>query len=142
MTNLEKFREVFGDVMGDVQCTKDWAEAEYKGPARPTTQDRFIHWLEDHKNKLKWKSETLGGELAVYISHYDGTPIIRVSSFDNAVTTEHGRATYIRYDGLTGYKSFDEVKEIIEREIKKKDKTYFDDLFDNVFNPYGGKSKR
>lgn len=137
MTNLEKFREVFGDVMGDVQATKDWAEAEYKGPAHPTEYDRFIHWLGDHKNKLKWKTETLGEEAAIYIHHYDGTPIIRVSS------EFWGKTVYIRYDGLTGYKSLDEVKEIIEREIKEEEKTYFDDLFGgNMFNMYGGKSKR
>ena len=140
MTNIEKFREIFGDVMGDVQCTKEWAEAEYNGPVTPTLQDRFIHWLEDRKNKLKWKSETVGGETALYISHYDGTPIIRVSSFDNKVMTERGPVTYIRYSGLTGYKTFGEVKEIIETEIKKKEKTYFDDLFSGMFKPpYGGR---
>ena len=143
MTNLEKFKEVFGDTMGNVKVTEKWAKAEYKGPANPTERDKFINWLDRKGSVIEYtKAEHhkgLEGD-GIYINHSNGEPIIRVSDFRKDYT---GKVfVYVRWNGLTGYKQIDDVKDIIDSAIYKNANKAFEEVFGQSFDffaPRGGK---
>lgn len=129
MTNLEKFKEVFGDTMGNVKVTDKWANAEYKGPANPTERDRFINWLDRKGSLIEYtKAEYhkgLDGD-GIYICHRGGEPLIRVSDFNR-------KEVYIRWNGLTGWKTIDEVKKIIDNAIAEDHNRNFNKMFEEMF---------
>ncbi len=131
MTNGEKFREIFGDTNGCVMATEDWDKAEYRGPVHLTQREKFIKWLDKEPGVTYRLAENDG----VYVhSVVNNEPIIRVSDFDR----ECGRV-YIRWDGLTGYKSIDVVKEIIKKAERgaKGDPFGVDSLYESIFGKSG-----
>ena len=129
MTNLEKFKEVFGDTGNDVKAAPSWLAKEYSGPVKRTEMDKFIDWLESipcvryevkHSNK------------SIYIYDLNKNPIIRVSDF-NSVT----ESAYVRYEGLYGEMPVTKIKEIISKASSKSNP--FANIFDDIWKQGGGR---
>ena len=129
MTNLEKFKEVFGDTGTDVKASPSWLGKEYNGPVKKTEMDKFIDWLitipyvRYEVKDADLHSPVGSSDKAIYIYDLDKNPIIRVSDF-NSVT----ESAYVRYEGLAGDMPVSKIKEIISKAASKCDP------FANIFN--------
>lgn len=131
MTNLEKFKEVFGDTGENVKAAPSWLGKEYEGPVTRTEKDKFIEWL----NTLHFVKYELAKNNCIYITDRKGNAIMRVSDLDNPTVIDGKKCAYIRWDGLTGYKAIDDIKEIITRhESEAFDGVFsFDSLYNEIF---------
>ena len=129
MTNLEKFKEVFGDTGDNVKAKPSWLDKEYNGPVTRTEMDKFIDWLETipyvrYEVKHAGFDTHIGSsDKSVYIYDLDKNPIIRVSNFDSSRDD-----AYVRYEGLCGKMPVSKIKEIISKATSKCDP------FANIFN--------
>lgn len=127
MTNLEKFKEVFGDTGAEVKAAPSWLGKEYNGPVKKTEREKFIDWLITIPYvRYEVKGEYLDSPTGVsnkkiYIYDLDKNPIIRVSDFNT-------ESAYVRYEGLTGEMPITKIKEIISKAASKCDP------FANIFN--------
>lgn len=124
MTNLEKFKEVFGDAGNDVKAAPSWLAKEYNGPVKRTEMDKFVDWLETSRPLVRYELKDDGK--AIYVSDFDNKPIIRVSDF--CTDTE---SAYVRYESLCGRMPISKIKEIILEDARKSD--MLADIFCGVF---------
>lgn len=127
MTNLEKFKEVFGDTGNDVKAAPSWLAKKYNGPVKKTEMDKFVDWL---KTLPLIKYDLKDNGTVVYISDFNNNPIIRVSYFNSVAGNTYA---YVRYEGLCGDMLVTKIKEIISKAACKCDPfaNTFDDIFRN-----------
>lgn len=136
MTNYEKFREIFGETAGEVKCSPSWLAMEYKGPVVLTERNKFITWL----NTLRFVKYEIAKNNCIYITDRKGNAIMRVSDLDNPTIIDGKKCAFIRWDGLTGYKAIDDIKEIITRHESEA----FDGMldWDSLYNEiFGGRNR-
>lgn len=132
MTNLEKFKEVFGDTGMDVKAAPSWLTKEYNGPVKKTERDKFIDWLITipyvrYEVKGEFLDSPTGvSNKSIYIYDLNKNPIIRASDF-NSVT----ESAYVRYEGLCGRMPVTKIKEIISKAASKSDP--FANIFEDFF---------
>lgn len=111
MTNLDKYKEVFGDDWEDSKVSDGWLLKTYNGPVKATDKDKFIAWLK--REPLIRFDNYMDDEAfpRIYISDLTDKPILRVSGFDNK-----GRV-HVDYEGLSGTLCISHVKELIKRSV-------------------------
>lgn len=137
MTNYEKFIEIFGDVDGDVKADAAWLAQEYKGPVKLSEEAKLIKWIR-HRPGLKYEIEKIDGDHVVRVQNYKGTSYIRLSDIGRAYS--HGKPLcYVHWDGLTGWKTIEETKEIIMEHIAGDP---FNDMFNDIFGPTMSPNRR
>ena len=121
MTNHEKFLEVFGYVDdGDFIARPSWLGKEYKGPAEVPEHVEFKKWLFSRRGICA----EVNNNSVYMITNPTKTTYLRISDFG----AKPGLA-YVRWDGLTGWKSIKDIKKIIQSIIKSVPGV--DDLFAN-----------
>lgn len=111
MTNLDKYKEVFGDDWEDSKVSDGWLCKTYNGPVKATDKDKFIAWLK-REPLIRFDNYMDDEEFPrIYISDLTDHPILRVSNFDNK-----GRV-HVDYEGLSGTLCISHVKELIKRSV-------------------------
>ena len=108
MTNLEKFKEVFGeDVYIKMRGMDKWCCSEYEEPVKENQMYEFVKWLDGI-----WDSYRVYPDL-IYIFNKEYTASIKLSDFENGTA-------YMRMDGVCKDVSIDHIKKIL-MEFKQKE---------------------